>query len=97
MKHERLKERALENTEVRAEYEALAPEFDLLRSMLRARQQSGLSQAQVAERMGTRPSAVTRLEGSLSRGTHSPSLNTLRKYAEAVGAHLEVRLVPGSE
>ena len=43
--------------------------------------------------MGTKPPAVTRLESSLSTGKHSPSLATLRKYAAAVGCHLEVRLV----
>jgi len=47
----------------------------------------------LAERMGTKPPAVTRLESSLSSGKHSPSLATLRKYAEAVGCRLEVRLV----
>ena len=61
--------------------------------MLQARQAAGLTQAQIAERMGTKPPAVTRLEASLSSGKHSPSLATLRKYAEAVGCRLEVRLV----
>jgi transcriptional regulator with XRE-family HTH domain len=61
--------------------------------MLQARKDAGLTQAQVAERMGTKPPAVTRLESALSTGKHSPSLATLRKYAAAVGCHLEVRLV----
>lgn len=61
--------------------------------MVQARQDAGLSQAQVAKRMGTKPPAIARLESSLSSGKHSPSLATLRKYAEAVGCHLEIRLV----
>jgi transcriptional regulator with XRE-family HTH domain len=61
--------------------------------MLLARQKAGLSQAQIAERMGTKPPAVTRLESSLTSGKHSPSLATLKKYAEAIGYHLEIRLV----
>ena len=93
MTHDELKDTALKNSAVHATYEALGPEFEILRQMLQARQAAGLTQAQIAERMGTKPPAVTRLEASLSSGKHSPSLATLRKYAEAVGCHLEVRLV----
>lgn len=92
MNHEELRSKALQNDAVRTEYEASAPEFELLRSLLRARNRAGMTQAQVAERMGTQPSAVTRLEASLISGKHSPSLRTLRRYAEAVGAHLEIRV-----
>lgn len=93
MNHDRLKQEALKNPEVQAAYRALGPEFAVLRQMLQARRDAGLTQAQVAERMGTKPPAVTRLESSLGSGKHSPSLATLRKYAEAVGCRLEVRLV----
>jgi transcriptional regulator with XRE-family HTH domain len=93
MTHSELKHAALQKPEVQAAYEALGPEFEILRQMLQAREDAGLTQAQVAERMGTKPPAVTRLESSLSSGKHSPSLATLRKYAEAVGCRLEVRLV----
>lgn len=93
MTHHELKKTSLRRPEVQAEYEALAGEFELLRQMLKARQEAGLTQAQVAERMGTKASAVTRLEASLSSGKHSPSLATLRKYAEAVGFRLEIHLV----
>lgn len=93
MTYNQLETKALGNAAVRAEYDALEPEFSLLRQMLRARQDQGLSQAEVARRMGTKAPAVTRLESSLTTGKHSPSLETLRKYAEAVGHRLEVRLV----
>lgn len=93
MTHDELKHTALQKSAVRAAYEALGAEFEILRQMLQARQDAGLTQAQVAERMGTKQPAVTRLEASLSSGKHSPSLTTLRKYAEAVGCRLEVRLV----
>lgn len=93
MTHAELKRAALKRPEVRAAYKALNAEFEILRQMLKARQDAGLTQAQVAEQMGTKPSAVTRLESSLSSGKHSPSLVTLRKYAEAVGCRLEIRLV----
>jgi len=65
------------------------PEFSLLRQMLKAREQAGLSQAEIASRMG----AITRLESSFSNGKHSPSIATLRRYAHAVGCELEVKLV----
>ncbi|UCH24680.1 MAG: helix-turn-helix transcriptional regulator [Trueperaceae bacterium] len=94
MTHAELKKRALEDVSVKAEFDALEPEFSLLRDMLRARKMAGLSQAEVAERMGTKAPSVTRLESSLTSGKHSPSLETLRKYAEAVNCKLEVHLVP---
>ncbi len=93
MSHSQLKEKALEKKAVREEYETLEPEFGLLREMLKARNEAGLSQADVAERMGTKPPAITRLESSLSSGRHSPSVATLKKYAEAVGCHLEIKFV----
>jgi DNA-binding XRE family transcriptional regulator len=72
-------------------YEALAPEYEVITQLLKARTRAGLTQDAVAERMGTTKSAVSRLEGS---GKHAPSLATLRKYAQAVGCQLQVRLVP---
>ena len=93
MSHSQLKEKALKNQSVREEYEALEPELNLLREMLKARNEAGLSQADVAERMGTKPPAITRLESSLTSGRHSPSIATLKKYAEAVGCHLEIKFV----
>ena len=93
MNHNQLKEKALKNKAVKDEYETLKPEYGLLREMLKARNDAGLSQADVAERMGTKPPAITRLESSLTSGRHSPSLATLKKYAEAVGCHLEIKFV----
>ena len=92
--HAQLKAKMLENPLARAEYERLnREEFAILDEMLAARRSAGLSQAQVAERMGTKPPAVTRLESSLGNGKHSPSLATLQRYAHAVGYELQVKLV----
>lgn len=93
MSHTELKEKALKRKNVKAAYEALEPEFSLLRELLQARQKAGLSQAEIAERMGTKAPAVTRLESSLTSGKHSPSIATLKKYAQALGCHLEIKLV----
>lgn len=80
--------------EFRAEVERLErDEMPMLDAILQARKDAGLTQAQVAERMGTKAPAVARLENALVTGAPSPSLNTLRKYAAALGKRLEVRLV----
>jgi transcriptional regulator with XRE-family HTH domain len=71
-------------------YEALALEYHLAEQMLKARSRAGLTQDDVAERMGTTKSAISRLE---SAGKHAPSLATLKRYAHAVGCELQVKLV----
>ena len=74
---------------VRAEVERIErEEGELLDTLLKARHDAGLSQAQLAERMGTHAPAVARLERSLATGKHSPSVATLRKYAKACGKRL---------
>ncbi len=89
--HKQLRTKALGNAEVKAEYDKLADEFALLGEFLKARGAQGLTQAQVAEKIGTTQSAVARMESG--SGRHSPSLATLTKYADALGCKLEVRLV----
>lgn len=70
-----------------------AVEFRLLRQLLEARQRAGLTQEDVAVRMGTTRSAISRLEGSRK---HLPALSTLRRYADVLGCDVEVSLVPRS-
>ena len=77
-----------------AEYDALEDEFALFDELLNARLAAKLTQADVAARMQTRVPAISRLESAGGRHLHSPSLTTLRKYAEAVGCRLVVRLEP---
>jgi transcriptional regulator with XRE-family HTH domain len=89
LKH--FKARALARPEVRREYDALSEEFELLDEILKARAEAGLTQAELAERIGTTQSAVARLESAI--GKHSPSLATLKRYASALGYRLQVRLV----
>jgi transcriptional regulator with XRE-family HTH domain len=93
MSHSELREKALRKQGVKATYDSLEPEFTLLRELLQARQNAGMSQADIAEKMGTKAPAVTRLESSLTSGKHSPSISTLKKYAQALGCHLEIKLV----
>jgi transcriptional regulator with XRE-family HTH domain len=93
MTHKELKNKALKKSLVQKEYSKLEPEFTLLREMLRARNKAGLSQAQIAERMGTKSPSITRLESSLSSGKHSPSLATIKKYLDALDYRLEIKIV----
>jgi DNA-binding XRE family transcriptional regulator len=92
--HKRLVKKMLANPAVRAEYDAQAEEYALLDELLRARRRAGLTQAEVAARMGTKTPAVARLEGGGGSRRHSPSVATLRKYARAVGCRLKIRLEP---
>lgn len=93
LSHAELKAKMLENPAVKNEYEKLTPEMELLDELLQARMKAGLTQAQVAERMNTQATVISRLENALLSGKHSPSLATLRKYADALGCKLEIRLV----
>ena len=85
------KARALARPEVKREYDRLAAEFEFLDEILKARSAAGLTQADVAARIGTTQSAVARLESAI--GKHSPSIATLQRYASALGYRLQVRLV----
>jgi transcriptional regulator with XRE-family HTH domain len=87
----KFKRRALARRDVREAYDALGEEFAFLDEVLRARAKAGLTQAQVAERVGTTQSAIARLESGALK--HSPSIATLQKYARALGYRVEVRFV----
>ena len=92
--HEQLRTKALSNKKVLQAFNADVEEFALLDVFLKARHAQGLTQAQVAKKIGTSQSAVARMESG--RGAHSPSLATLTKYAQALGCKLELRLVQGA-
>ena len=83
-----LKAELLASAETRAAYDAQADEFAVARELIAARTKAGLTQADVAERMGTTQSTVARLEG----GKAAPSLRSLQRYAQAVGCRAVVHL-----
>ena len=82
----------LSDPETKRAYDELEEEYSALNAVLRARREAGLTQAQIAERMGTTVSAISRLESSLINQKHSPSFATLKKYAHACGKKLIVSL-----
>jgi ribosome-binding protein aMBF1 (putative translation factor) len=67
-------------------------EGELLDALLKARLDAGLTQAELARRMGTQAPAIARLERALATGKHSPSVTTLRKYVQACGKQLIVQV-----
>jgi len=79
--------------EFRAAYDALEDEFAALGALLHARKDAGLTQADVAARMGVSQPVLARIESSLGSRKHSPSLATLRKYAGACGKKLIIQMV----
>jgi transcriptional regulator with XRE-family HTH domain len=85
------KARAFARPDVHRKYEGLREEFEILDEILKARAEAGVTQAELAARMGTTQSAVARLETAM--GKHSPSIGTLKRYAAALGYRLQLRLV----
>ncbi len=91
--HEQIVKALMQRPGVRAEVERITrDESELLDSLLKARQEAGLSQADVAQRMGTQAPAIARLERALATGKHSPSVATLRKYVKACGKQLVLQV-----
>lgn len=75
------------NPDFHKAYEALDDEFSLSENLITARLKAGLTQAQIAEKMGTTQSTIARLEGG-----RAPSWKTIQRYAKAVGAKAVMRV-----
>jgi predicted transcriptional regulator len=90
--YEEMKAIALSNPVVRAEFDRIErEEMPMLDAILKARKEAKLTQEQVAKRMGVSTPVVSRLESALITGKHSPSIATLKRYAEAMGKRLDIR------
>jgi DNA-binding XRE family transcriptional regulator len=83
-----LKEQMLADPRVAAKYDRLGPVYELVGAMVDARHAAGLTQGQVAERIGTTQSAIARLENA----RHPPSLDLVTRYATAVGRKVDIQL-----
>jgi predicted transcriptional regulator len=83
-----LKQEMLADADTRAAYNTMADEFAIARELIAARARAGLSQGEVAQRMGTTQSVVARLES----GKRPPSMRTVERFAQAVGGHLVFRI-----
>ena len=85
---EEIKAEWMKDPEFKAEYDRLAPEFEISTELIRARLRAGMSQAELAKHMGTSQSAIARLES----GQTLPSTKTLLRFAKATASKVEVRL-----
>lgn len=80
----------LSDPEVKAEYDALSPEFELARAVITLREEIGLTQREFAAKVGMKQSQLARIES----GKQTPKLKTLAKLAAAAGYEVEINLVP---
>ena len=81
------KKEVLKNPKVKAEYDKLQPEFAMIQAVIDARAKTGVTQKELARRIGTKQSVISRLES----GRANPSVAFLKKFAKALNARLEVR------
>ena len=86
------KKKALENPDVKEAYDELAPEFELREKLIDMRLAAGLTQEEMARRMGTKKSNISRLESA--NGKHSPKLSTLKSDAAAAGFKMGIQFKP---
>ena len=83
-----LKNQWMKDSDFKKEYEALELDYKIALELIKARSKAGMTQGEVATRMGTTQSVIARLES----GAALPSVKTLSKYARATGRHLELHI-----
>ena len=86
MNHEDVKAKLLQNPEFKKEYDDLQVIYDIKREIIRLRLSQGLSQKDLAQKVGTRQSAISRLES----GEYNPSVEFLSKVAHALGKNISI-------
>lgn len=89
MNHQDVKNILLKNPIIQKEYDELASLYAIKEQLITIRNQLGLSQKELAEMVGTKQSAISRLES----GNYNPSIELLGKVAHALGGHLEISIV----
>lgn len=85
---EEMKADMLKDEEFKIEYEKLSPRYEAIKQIIRARKEQNLTQAELAKRVGTQKSNISRLES----GNYNPSLDFLTKVAESLGKNLTIQL-----
>ncbi len=76
----------LKDPEFRSEYEALEPEYEIIRQIIIARRELNITQKELAERTGIKQGNISRLE----KGTYNPSLQSLKKIAKGLNKELHI-------
>ena len=85
---EEMKRDLLKDSEFKKEYEKLKPRYEAIEQIIKARKEQNMTQAELAKRVGTQKSNISRLES----GNYNPSLDFLTKVSEALGKCLSVQL-----
>lgn len=87
------KRKSLEDPAVRAEYDALQPEYDIIQAMIDARIEEGLTQKELSDRTGITQADISRIEN----GTRNPSLAMVKRLASGLGMRLKLEFIPESK
>lgn len=88
-RNDEMKRDLLKDTEFKAEYEKLKPRYEAMDQIIRVRKEQNMTQAELAKRVGTQKSNISRLEG----GNYNPSVDFLTKVSEALGKSLNIQLM----
>ena len=91
--YSKYKENALKNSEVKNEYDALGPEYDIIQAMIDARKNQNLTQKELSARTGITQADISRIE----KGTRNPSLEMLKRLANGLGMQLKVEFIKPSK
>ncbi|MGI6617456.1 MAG: helix-turn-helix domain-containing protein [Saccharofermentanales bacterium] len=89
-KYSDYKKKVLQNPEVKAEYDALQPEYDIIQAMIEVRNKLNITQKELSARTGITQADISRIEN----GTRNPSLNMVKKLAKGLGMQLKLEFVP---
>ena len=84
------KQKVLQNPEVKAEYDALQPEYDIIQAMIDARVEQHMTQKDLSARTGITQADISRIEN----GTRNPSLSMVKKLAQGLGMQLKLEFIP---
>ena len=84
------KEKALKDPEVKAEYDSLEAEYDIIQAMIDARINQHMTQKDLSAKTGITQADISRIEN----GTRNPSLAMVKRLAEGLGMQLKLELVP---
>lgn len=91
--YQEFRKELLKNPEVKAEYDSLEPEFNIIQAMIDARRNLNITQKELSERTGITQADISRIEN----GTRNPSLEMVKRLAKGLGMQLKLELIPQTE
>ncbi|MCQ2412624.1 MAG: helix-turn-helix domain-containing protein [Sphaerochaetaceae bacterium] len=84
------KKKSLDNPEIKAEYDALQPEYDIIQALIEARKEQKMTQKDLSVATGITQADISRIEN----GTRNPSLEMIKRLAAGMGMRLKLEFVP---